>query len=46
MKLNQDKCRFLLSGHKHEVMFAKKYDTQKFGKIVRKNSKELSLIEI
>ena len=24
MKLNQDKCQFLLSGHKHEVMFAKK----------------------
>ena len=23
MKLNQDKCHFLLSGHKHEVMFAK-----------------------
>ena len=23
MKLNQDKCQFLLSGHKHEVMFAK-----------------------
>ena len=23
MKLNQDKCHFLLSGHKHEVMLAK-----------------------
>ena len=23
MKLNQDKCHFLLSDHKHEVMFAK-----------------------
>ena len=23
MKLNEDKCHFLLSGHKHEVMFAK-----------------------
>ena len=23
MKLNQDKCQFLLSGHKYEVMFAK-----------------------
>ena len=23
MKLNQDKCHFLLSGHKHEVMFSK-----------------------
>ena len=23
MKLNQDNCHFLLSGHKHEVMFAK-----------------------
>ena len=23
MKLNQDKCHFLLSGHKHKVMFAK-----------------------
>ena len=23
MKLNQDKCHFLLSGQKHEVMFAK-----------------------
>ena len=23
MKLNQDTCHFLLSGHKHEVMFAK-----------------------
>ena len=23
MKLNQDKCHFLLSGHEHEVMFAK-----------------------
>ena len=23
MKLNQDKCHFLLSNHKHEVMFAK-----------------------
>ena len=23
MKLNQDKCHFLLSGRKHEVMFAK-----------------------
>ena len=23
MKLNQDKCHFLLSGHKHEVIFAK-----------------------
>ena len=23
MQLNQDKCHFLLSGHKHEVMFAK-----------------------
>ena len=23
MKLSQDKCHFLLSGHKHEVMFAK-----------------------
>ena len=24
MKLNQDKCHLLLSGHKHEVMFTKK----------------------
>ena len=23
MKLNQNKCHFLLSGHKHDVMFAK-----------------------
>ena len=23
IKLNQNKCHFLLSGHRHEVMFAK-----------------------
>ena len=23
MKLNRDKCHFLLSGHRHDVMFAK-----------------------
>ena len=37
MKLNQDKCHFVLSGHKHEVMFAK-IGHSKIWKIVRKSS--------
>ena len=31
IKLNQDKFHFLLSGHKHEVMFAKIFKSQQNG---------------
>ena len=37
MKLDQDKCQFLLSGHKHEVMSAK-IGHSKIWKIVHKSS--------
>ena len=36
MKLNQDKCHFLLSGHKHEVMFAKIGHSKIWGNCMQK----------
>ena len=36
IKLNQDKCHFLWSGHKHEVMFAKVGTLKNLGKLYTK----------
>ena len=45
IKLNQDKCHLLVSGHKHETVWAKIVE-QRSGKAINKNCLVLLLIEI
>ena len=45
MKLNQDKCHLLVSGHKHETAWAKIGET-KIWETINKNCLVLLLIEI
>ena len=45
MKSNQDKCHLLVSGHKHETIWAK-IGEMKSEKVINKNCLVLLLIEI